>query len=224
MTKVCNRVAARGQVFKSEEEKALYLDSEHYIEAGSAYFVRAFAEVLGMTSDLELHNLEGAELRLRSTASLLEHALRQYETAVESGAKSGVNQYHDRKLREAGLDSKGASQVLSEAVSRGFLMDNDERIETFATDFDRMGCSGLMSLFIKGVWEIHNLVVTMSESETPERDVVAWQELSWKLMTLFTQALEIGKAIAVLNIFTFRYPLGALASDANWGKPVKLNS
>lgn len=201
-------------------EASLYLDNERYIEAGSAYFGQAFAEALGLTSDIELHNLEGAGLRLRSIASLLEYALRQYEAAVEFGSRSGLNEYHERKLREAGLDPKGVRQVLGEALSRGFLMEDDEQV---AATFDRKSYSGLMSLYIGRVREIHTLTASMTESEKPEDDAVAWQELAWKLTTLFAQTLEVGKAIAILNIFTFRLPSGALGSAANRGEPSELS-
>lgn len=219
MAQVCNVQ----QAVDPGGQNALYLESERYIEGGSAYFVQAFAEVLGLISDLELHDPERAQLRLLSTSSLLECALRQYVAAVESGSRSGLYEYHERKLREVGLDSRGVRHVLSEALSRGFLVDN-ERVEMLAANFDRMGCSGLMGLYIEGVREIHGLTVTMSESEGPERDAVMWQELGWKLTTLFAQTLEVGKAIAILNIFTFRVPLGALAAAANRGKSNKLNS
>jgi hypothetical protein len=52
----------------------------------------------------------------------------------------------------------------------------------------------------------------MSESTKPEDNAVAWQELGWKLSTLFAQTLEIGKAIAILNTLTFRLPLSMVAS------------
>jgi len=52
---------------------------------------------------------------------------------------------------------------------------------------------------------------------------LAWQELGWKLTTLFAQTLEVGKAIAILNTLTFRLPSGALASAAIRGEPSKPN-
>jgi hypothetical protein len=205
---------------------SLYLDSERHIEAGSAYFGQAFAEALGLISDIELHNPQGAGLRLQSIASLLDYALRQYDVSMEFGSKSGLIEYHERKLRESGLDLEGGiRQVLDVAHSRGFLMQNNERIEALIATFGRMGYSGLMSLYIERVRDIHNLAVTMmSESEKPENDAVAWQELGWKLTTLFAQTLEIGKAIAILNTLTFRLlPSGIPASVATRGEPLNLN-
>jgi len=219
MALVCNVKQLQGNTL---EETALYLDTERHIEGGSAYFGQAFAEALGLVSDIELHNPEGAGLRLRSIASLLEHALRQYEAAMESGSRSGLNEYHERKLREGGLNTEGIRQVLGEALSHDFLMEDDERIETLAAHFDQMGYSGLMSLYLGSVRKLHNLAVTTSEG--PEGDAVAWQELGWKLTTLFAQALEMGKAIAILNILTFRLAPGTLASAANRNESLKLNS
>lgn len=224
MASICNTVATtKGGAGGTASDVSLYLDSERYIEAGSAYFGQAFAEVLGLISDIELHNPEGAGLRLQSIASLLDYALRQYEASMEFGSKSGLIEYHDRKLREGGLDPEGIRRVLDVAHSRGFLMQNDERIEALTATFGRTGYSGLMSLYTGRVRDIHNLAVTMSESEKPD-DAVAWQERAWKLATLFAQTLEIGKAIAILNTLTFRLPSGIPASNvATRGEPLKLN-
>jgi len=228
MALVCNTVLSRqarstsGQA-ATASEASLHLDNERYIEAGSAYFGQAFAEALGLISDLELHNPERAGLRLRSIASLLEYALGQYEASVEFGSRSGLNEYHERKLRDAGLDREGVRQVLREALSHGFLMEDDERIETLAANFDQIGYSDLMGLYIRRVREIHDLTATVSEGGEPGDDAVAWQELGWKLTTLFAQTLEVGKAIAILNTLTFRLPSGALASAANRGEPSKPN-
>lgn len=103
-------------------------------------------------------------------------------------------------------------------------MQDDERIEALTAAFGRTGYSGLMSLYIRRVRDIHNLAVTMSKSEKPEDDAVAWQELGWKLATLFAQTLEIGKAIAILNTLTFRLSSNMLASGATHGnEPLNLN-
>jgi len=223
MTLICNvkeQISNSGQG-ASAGDTSLYLDSERHVEAGSAYFGQAFAEALGLISDIELHNPEGAGLRLQSIASLLDYALRQYEASMEFGSKSGLIEYHERKLREGGLDPEGIRHVLDVAHSRGFLMQDDEWIEALTATFGRMGYSGLMSLYTGRVRDIHNLAVTMSESEKPEGNAVAWQELGWKLATLFAQALEIGKAIAILNTLTFRLPSGMLASAATRDEPTR---
>lgn len=188
----------------SGESSNVDLDHERFIESGSAYFAQAFAEVLGLVSDLELHDPRGAELKLRSMAFLLDRALEQYEAAVEFESQTGLSESHERKLREAGLDLEGVRQVLSEAQTRRLLSGGDERIEILATTFDRMGYPGLMSLYIGMVREIHDLVTVSVGTEEPGNDGVAWQELGWKLTTLFAQTLEVGQAIAILNIFTFR--------------------
>jgi len=141
---------------------------------------------------------------------------------MEFGSRSGLNEYHERKLREAGLSPEGVHQVLGEALNRGFLMEDDERTETLASKFDRMGYSGLMSLYIGMVREIHNLTLNIIESQEPKNDAVAWQELGWKLTTFFAKTLEVGKAIAILNILTFRLPSDVLASAADRGGPLEL--
>jgi hypothetical protein len=225
MSLICN---VRTQIDPGQgataDEPSLYLDNERYIEAGSAYFGQAHAEAMGLVSDIELHNFEGAGLRLRSIASLLEYALRQYDDAVEFGSRSGLTKHHQRKLREAGLDYEGVRRVLGEALSRGFLADDDERIEMVAATFDQRGYSGLMGLYIGRVREIHTFTLSMSGSEKPEGDAVVWQELAWKLSTFFSQTLEVGKAIAILNIFTFRIPSTVLGSVANRSESLELNA
>jgi hypothetical protein len=211
MSLICN-VKKQSHDSTGEWSKA-YLDNEGYVESGSAYFAQAFAEALGLISDIELHNPTGARLRLRSMASLLEYALKEYKAAVEFGSATGLNEYHEESLREAGLNFEGVRQVLSEAQSRGFLKGHDEWIEMLPSTFDRTGYSGVMNLYIGRVQEIHKLTVTIDGNEGLGNDGVAWQELGWKLTALFTQTLEVGKAIAILNTLTFRLPEGTLTSD-----------
>jgi hypothetical protein len=213
MALICNtqpQFAPNGHRDALREEEAsggwwkVYLGGEHHIESGSAYFSQAFAEALGLVSDLELHDLGRAGLRLRTMAILLEHALQQYDAAMEFGAQTGLTEHHERKLQEAGLDSGGIRQVLSEAQGRGLLSKDDERTELLTATFDRTGYPGLMSLYTGKVREIHELTVALGSSGESGDDMVWWQELGWKLMTLFTQTLGVGQAIAILNIFTFR--------------------
>jgi hypothetical protein len=215
MALICNTVQniLRDKTVNGESSK-VDLDHERYIESGSAYFAQAFAEALGLVSDLELHNPERAGLRLQSMTFLLDHALKQYEDAVEFGSQTGLSEYHERRLRESGLNLAGSRQVLNEAQSRGFIRENGELVEMLAATFDRKGYSGLMSLYIGRVRELRDLIVDIGESEKLGADAVAWQELAWKLTTLFAQTLEVGKAIAILNILTFRLPASVLASDA----------
>jgi hypothetical protein len=195
-------------------------ESERYIESGSAYFAQAFAEALSLISDLEVHNPERAGLRLQSMAFLLEHALKQYETSMEFGSRTSLDEYHERKLREVGLSFEGVRQVLSEAQSRRFLRLDDEQFETIAATFDQMGYRSLMDFYTAKVREIHDLTVTIGGSNEPGDGSVGWQELAWKLTTLFAQTLEVGKAIAILNTLTFR-----LLSDASFRfEPLKLNT
>lgn len=214
MSLICNKQQdVTTEVVRGELSKAV-LDNEGYIESGSAYFARAFAETLGLLSDLELHNPAGAELRLRSMAFLLEHALKQYESSVEFGVATGLDKDHEDRLREAGLSFEGIRRVLGNAQNRGFLSQDDERTETLAATFDRVGYSGVMKLYIERVRAIHDFVVGIGAHEQLGCNGVAWQELGWKLTTLFSQTLEVGKAIAILNTLTFRLSEAALAADA----------
>jgi len=199
----------------------VYLGNEQYIESGAAYFAQAFAEALGIVTALELHDPRGAELKISSIAYLLERALEQYEAAVEFSARSGLGEFHERRLREAGLDLGGVRQVLTEARNRDLLGMGDERIDMIAATFARVGYPGLMSHYTGKVREIYDLVASMRATGGPGDDAIAWQELGWKLTALFTQALEVGQAIAVLNCLTSRLqrslgplPSSLVASDA----------
>lgn len=199
MSEVCNA--------KPEAQPtAIYDDSERYIESGSAYFAQAFAEALGLTSDLELHDPYRAELRLRSMDVLIAHALQEYDGALRLYEQTGLNDFHERKLREAGLDFEGTRHILLEAGDRDLLPANEQLINSVAKTFDQVGYQGLMNLYLDKVRSIHRLVGSPSVTVEPgaARNDVAWQELGWKLITLFTQAIQVGQAIAVLNTFTFR--------------------
>lgn len=220
MTLICNTVVRDVEAkldtatTTGEESWEVHFNkSERHIESGSAYFAQAFIEALNLISDIELHNPGGAGLRLQSMTFLLEHALKQYDISMKLGSSTGLNEYHERKLRKAGLDFEGISYVLNEAQSRKFLKENNELVRTIATTFNEKGYLGVMNLYLERVQEIYNLTVTLSTSEKPKNDSVIWQELGWKFTTLFTQTLEIGKAIAILNTLTFRLPSDALASS-----------
>jgi len=215
MALVCNRRTQISTAQKPDDDALLYLDTERSIEAGSAYFGRAFAEAIGLICDIELHDREGAALRLRSVASLLEHALREYEVALDLGSRSGLNEYHERKLRAAGLEPDEVRRVLAEAQSRGFLIEDDDRIETLAAKFDLEGHLGLMGLYMGKVREIYTLAVDVIDADEPQNKAVEWQELGWRLTALFTQALQVGKVLAILNTFTFRLPKRSPSSAEN---------
>jgi hypothetical protein len=210
MSLVCNK---QQQITAKGATQGMYRDSEICIESGSAYFAQAFAEALGLVSDIELHDTERAKLRLQSMGCLLEHALQQYGTASELGIENGLNAYHEKKLREEGLNFEGIRKVLDEAQNREFLREKDERINTLAATLDRQGYSDLMSLYVAQVRDIHKLAAKLGASEEFGADSVAWQELGWKLTTLFAEALEVGKAIAILNTLTFRLPADILTSQ-----------
>jgi hypothetical protein len=207
---VCNTATIDNRPTASASEQSLYLDSEHYIEAGSAYFSQAFGEVLGSLSELELHNIFAARLKLQSAQSLLTYAVEQYRTSLDFAARSGLAEGHEKKLREAGLDGRRCRVVLSIACDRGFLLNDEPVFELIEGAFDKSGYAGLMHLYINKVEEISELISTHSPIAS---DAVAWQELSWKLTSSFSRALEFGKAIAVLNIFSLRIPTTSFVSQ-----------
>jgi len=209
MALICNvaQNEAFPSVFPSDgEQTEVYSVSEKYIESGSAYFAQAFAEALGLVSDLELHDLYRAELRLGSMDILVTHALEEYGRAAELYEQTGLNEYHERKLREAGLNVEGTTRTLTEAGNRDLLPANQQLVHSVTRTFDEEGYRGLTNLYLDKVRTIQRLVG--SPSVTVEMEAlsngVAWQELGWKLVTLFTQATEVGQAIAVLNTFTSR--------------------
>jgi len=181
----------------------LYFSNEHRIESGSAFFAQAFADALGVVTDLELHDPAGAELKLQSITFLLERALEQYEAAQEFESWTGLSEFHERRLREAGLNFEGVCRVLGEAANRTLLGSGAPQIESLATTFEEMGYAGLSNRYLARVREIRDLTASITAGDAP-RDGVAWQELGWKLIALFTTALEIGQAMAILNTFTFR--------------------
>ncbi len=209
MAAICNRQQALAVPQESpsgEEKTELYGESEKHIESGSAYFARAFAEALGLVSDLELRDLYRAELRLRSMSVLITHALKEYDSASRISAQTGLIDYHERMLREAGLNFEGTQRTLLEAGNRDLLPADEQLVNSVAKTFDQAGYQALTNLYLDKVDSIHRLVssppVTLENGGTT--DGVAWQELGWKLITLFTQATQIGQSIAVLNTFTDR--------------------
>jgi hypothetical protein len=137
---------------------------------------------------------------------LITHALKEYDGALRLYEQTGLSDYHERKLREAGLDFEGTRYILLEAGNRDLLPANEQLINNVATTFDQVGYQGLMNLYLDKVRNIHRLVGSLSVTVEPGAisNGVAWQELGWKLITLFTQAIQIGQAIAVLNTFTGR--------------------
>jgi|SRR5215203_3782849 len=200
MALICN-------VVKQEEMRTEVYDvSEKHIESGSAYFAQAFAEALGLVSDLELHDLYRAELRLGSMNALITYALEEYDRAAGIFEQTGLRDYHERMLHEAGLDLEGTRRTLTEAGTRNLLPADEQLVESVARTFDQEGYQGLTNLYLDKVRIIQRLVsspAVTAEMGAPSNGV-AWQELGWKLVTLFTQAIEVGQAIAVLNTFTSR--------------------
>lgn len=200
---VCNTVPVKEtpQVEIAQADAAY----ERCIEAGSAHFAQAFSEALGLISDLENNDPAGARLRLKSMAALTGSALQHYKSAGEIGGETGLTEQHARRLRQAGLDARGVGRVMGEAERRGFWRRDGAIAETLAAALENKGYPGMMSLYLEKVQEIHDYALAAGSGEAPV-DAVAWQELGWKLTALFGRALEMGKAIAILNTLTFRLP------------------
>ncbi|MCA9863262.1 MAG: hypothetical protein KC432_09585 [Thermomicrobiales bacterium] len=217
MALICNTVEMHvhpeGGDYATTEWTKLYLSNEHRIESGSAFFAHAFAEALGIVSALELRDPDSAELKLDSIVFLLDRALEQYAAAAEFEAWTGLNAYHERRLREAGLGFAGVSRVLEEAAKRNLLSVGAQRIEAVAHTFEADGYAGLTDQYLELVRAIRAVALEASASGITPKTAVAWQELGWKLTALFSSALEIGQAMAILNTFTFRLEAetGALA-------------
>jgi hypothetical protein len=205
---ICNKVE-ESLLGEQEKAKAYERDSEKHIESGSAYFAQAFAEALGLVSDVELHDPHRAELRLRSMDILIIHALKEYDKAGRIDTQTGLTEYHERALREAGLDFEGVRRVLLEAGQRDLLSANEQLVDSVAKTFDQEGYQGLMNLYLDKVHSLHSLIgsAAVAMEDRAASNGVAWQELGWKLITLFSQAHEVGQAIAVLNTFTYRISL-----------------
>src|SRR5215217_2965341 len=88
----------------------LYRINEGFIESGSAYFSQAFAETLGLVSDIELHDLEQGQLRFACIRELLGHSMEQYKTCLELDERSGLGDHHEARLRSLGLDMRGTQE------------------------------------------------------------------------------------------------------------------
>jgi len=170
-----------------------YLDSDKLVASGSAYFAQAFADVMGLVSDEELNDPARGRLRLCSIGSLLDEAIREYEAAADFDARSGLDEYHERALRQAGLDEDGTRTVLSTAVSDGFLSLNRELFEEVAFTFANRGFAALMQSYVQRLRNIRE--VLGDENDKSERT----RGFTWVLLTGFTDALQVGQAIAVLN-------------------------
>lgn len=126
----------------------LYRENEKLIESGSAFFVQAFAEALGVVSDIELHDVNRAQIRLAAIAALLGQATKQYNGSMKMDDETGLGSYHESTLRKLGLDVQGVNAVLTEARGRGFVVASDDSIHRFATIFHEEGYRALMKKYL----------------------------------------------------------------------------
>jgi hypothetical protein len=177
----------------------VYNENEKYIESGSAYFSQAFAEVLSLVSDLELHDLYRAQLRLAGSAALLSAALEQYELGIRVDADTGLDEYHERRLRDSGLDLKRAVEVLRTAREQGHVVSSDDVIITVATTFEERGYRTLVESYLDKVRNICKSISFMTSQHGDIPQLRVWQEITWKLTASFAAAMEYGQCIAILN-------------------------
>jgi len=208
MSLICNvQIEITGEPGgNSAQWSSVYESNEEYIESGSAFFSQAFAEALALVSDLELHDVGRAWLRLEAISALLSDALEQYEASVELDSQTGLGDYHEARLREVGVNFDGFRRTLAEARSQDLVAISDERIDSIARILDDHGYAQLLGVYIDRVRDIRSLVAPRPLAFKPGDtiDAVVWQELGWKLTTRFARAIEIGQAIAILNTFMLR--------------------
>jgi hypothetical protein len=208
MAMVCNKVvesAASGRGQEGGQWEALYRDNETFVEHGSAYFSQAFAEALGIVSDIELHDLERARLRLGAIMTLLYHAIQQYEAGLDADARTGLEAFHEDRLRKAGLDFEGAASTLKSGRLQGYIVADDDFIDRLSRIFSEEGYRALMDHYLRKVRNIHSLVSDApTDAEVRAGTPMMWQEFTWRLLSAFTDAMGFGQSIAVMNAAAYR--------------------
>jgi hypothetical protein len=177
----------------------LYSKNEGFIESGSAYFSQAFAETLGLVSDIELHNLEQAQLRLGSIRALLLHSLEQYRTSLDVDDRTGLANHHESTLRRELPDRRSIEQALSSGRANGYIAGNDEFIRRFSSEFHEEGYRALMNSYVDMVACIEALVNAGSTEP-----IVDWQGFTWQLTSGFSETMMFGQCIAVMNAVVYR--------------------
>lgn len=199
MSSVCNKVQRSAE---ADDWSATYARNEVHVEAGSAHFSHAFAAVLGLVGDIELHDLQRGKLRLRSIAGTLERAIDEYRTSITMDRETGLDEHHVRFLHDAAEPIGGLEAVLLDARSHQLVGVTDEQVGSLVSALSQGGYAALMDVYLDEVQAISRMVSATSCPD--EQDIVAWQELTWKLMTSFSRAMALGQAIAVLNTYTLR--------------------
>jgi len=203
MAFICNVQQDVG-VHSGSNWERLYQENERFIESGSAYFSQAFAEALGLVSDIELHDPNRGQLRLAAIASLLDHAIEQYATSIIVDADTGLGDYHDKLLRDSGLNFSGTVTVLEESRAKGFIPATNDFVREFAKIFDEHGYRALMEHYLLKVHKVRDLVSPMPDMTGEGASSAVWQDLGWRLTASFADAMGFGQAIAVLNATAYR--------------------
>jgi hypothetical protein len=215
LSTVCNRDikigAQTGPASLNSDQPAAVMEalghSEHLVEAGSAFFARAFSEALALTADIELHNLPAALVHTAACREYLQKALTEYGRAGAYDEKTNLAQYHFESLTSQLSKIGGAGALLRLAQREGFLSCGDEELEKLAETFESgAGPASLMDRFRASV----SSAVTLTQDpptvdETPDKGTYTrWQEFAWRLIALFSASLQVGQALAILNTFTAR--------------------
>jgi len=210
MAQICNKVEELAQKPKQRADdtigdwESVYRENERFVESGSAYFSQAFAEALGLVSDIELHDVERARVRLEAVSMLLDYAIQQYTTSVDVDDRTGLQQFHESRLRDIGLDYEGTVRTLQVARAQGYIVASDDIIESISRTFSEQGYRALAERFIRKVRDIRGLA-TDATTEVDENTTGAiWQGIAWRLTSAFAHAMEFGQSMAVMNSAAYR--------------------
>jgi len=198
---ICNKIEQDRSGGGAFREK--YARPEVHVEAGSAYFSQAFGESLALVADLELHDLTRVQLRTQSIAALLGNARDEYCLADRMDSETGLGDYHWNLLQQQATEVGGFVQVLRDARGQGFVAITDAEIALLVAALDKGSYADLTNVYLSEVDAIVALVDSHVNSSN-DTDAVAWQEFAWRLNTLFSRAMGLGQAIAIINTYMFR--------------------
>jgi len=208
MAQICNKVVVDQPESVHErvgDWESLYRENEKFVEYGSAYFSQAFAEALGIVSDIELHDLERARLRLGTIATLLEHAIQQYGAGLDADAHTGLEAFHENRLRKIGLNFAGMLNTLKAARADGYIVASDDMVDCLSRIFSDEGYRALMDHYLYKVRIIHGLVSDVpTDVDVKDGTPMMWQELAWRLTSAFADAMAFGQSIAIVNAAAYR--------------------
>lgn len=196
---------AHGVDIEAGDWGSLYRQNEKAIESGSAYFSQAFAEALGLVSDVELHDLEQARLRLGAIASLLGHAIREYDISLDIDTRTGLGDFHEGQLRKSGLNSEGTVRVFGRAREQGYIVASDDFIARISRMFSEHGYRALMDQYLHKVRNIHDLVSSAAPAANKDGgSAKMWQGFVWQLTSAFADTMWLGQSIAIMNAAAYR--------------------